>query len=141
VQLADEKDFSHKGTLDFASSEVNASTGTARLRAEFKNEDRELVSGLFVRVRIPLSQEPYKALMIPEKALATDLSVKYVYVVGQDRKAQRRNVELGRQEGEFRIIKAGLQEGEKVIVKGVQRVKPGQDVEIDAAASSSVPAG
>jgi RND family efflux transporter MFP subunit len=139
LQLADEKDFGHEGTLDFASSEVNTGTGTARIRAEFKNEDRVLASGLFVRVRIPLSKEPRAVLMIPERALATDLSVKYVYVVGSDRKAERRNVQLGRQVGEMRVVTDGLKEGEEIIVKGVQRVKPEQEVEVERAAAAAAP--
>jgi RND family efflux transporter MFP subunit len=140
LQLADEKDFPHAGKLDFASAEVTTSTGTARIRAAFDNPDGILASGLFVRIKIPLSREPYKALMIPERSLATDLSVKYVYVVGGDRKAERRNVQLGGQVGDQRIVKSGLQEGEQVIVKGVQRVKPGQEVEVEKAVASHVPA-
>jgi RND family efflux transporter MFP subunit len=133
LQLADETDFPHQGELDFAASEVNASTGTARIRAEFKNEDRALSSGLFVRARVPIGK-PYQAVMIPERALATDQSIKYVYVVGDDHKAERRNVELGRARGDQRIIKSGIKAGEQVIVKGLQRVKPGQKVEVEQAA-------
>jgi RND family efflux transporter MFP subunit len=128
VQLADEKDFPHKGKLDFVESEVNTSTGTARLRGVFENKDDALSSGLFVRVRVPAS-EPYQALLIPERALATDQSVKYVYVVGADGVATRRTVELGPQRGDMRIISNGLKAGEQVIVKGLQRVRPGQKVE------------
>jgi RND family efflux transporter MFP subunit len=128
VQLADEKDFSHKGKLDFAESEVNTSTGTARLRGEFENKDLALASGLFVRVRVP-SSEPYRALLIPERALATDQDIKFVYVVGNDGVAARRKVELGAQRGDLRVVTAGLQAGERVIVKGLQRVRPGQKVE------------
>jgi len=139
LQLSDEKGFDHQGALDFASSEVDSSTGTARIRAVFQNENRALVSGLFARVRIPLSKDPHPELMIPERALATDLSVKYVYVVGSDRKAQRRNVQLGRQVNELRVITDGLKEGEEIIVKGGQRVKPDQLVEVQRAAAESVP--
>lgn len=128
VQLADEKDFTHKGTLDFVESEVSTGTGTARLRGVFENKDDSLASGLFVRVRIPASQ-PYQALLIPERALATDQNVKYVYVVGEDGIANRRTVELGAQRGEMRIVSSGLKAGERVIVKGLQRVRPGQKVE------------
>lgn len=135
LQVADEQDFPHQGVLDFASSEVTASTGTARIRAVFENADRSLASGLFVRIRIPLSKQPYQALVIPERALATDLSIKYVYVVGSDRKAERRNVQLGRQLGDMRVITSGLKEGEEVIVKGVQRVKPDQEVEVEKLAA------
>ena len=130
VQLADEADFSHEGQLDFVASEVYASTGTARLRGVFANQDRALASGLFVRVRIPVSK-PYAALLIPEQALATDQSIKFVYVVGSDGLATRRTVELGAQRGQMRIVRTGLEAGENVIVKGLQRVKPGQKVEAE----------
>jgi RND family efflux transporter MFP subunit len=147
VQLADEKDFPHHGKLDFAESEVTATTGTARLRGEFPNKDREMASGLFVRVRVPASK-PYKALLIPERALATDQDIKFVYVVGSDGVAARRNVALGNQRGDMRIVTSGLEAGEQVIVKGLQRVRPGQKVEaeaevakIAAAAPASPPAG
>jgi RND family efflux transporter MFP subunit len=128
VQLADEKEFSHRGKLDFVATEVASSTGTARLRGEFANKDRDLASGLFVRVRVPASK-PYQALLIPERALATDQDLKFVYLVGSDSVATRRTVELGPQRGEMRIITAGLQPGERVIVKGLQRVRPGQKVD------------
>lgn len=130
LQLADERDFMHQGTLDFVSSEVNRSTGTVRIRGVFANADGSLASGLFVRVRVPVSK-PYEALLIPERALATDQNIKFVYVVGDDGAAERRNVELGAQRGEMRIITAGLKVGEQVIVKGLQRVKPGQKVEAE----------
>ena len=130
VQLADETDFAHEGQIDFASAEVSASTGTARLRGVFKNEDRELVSGLFVRIRIPVGK-PYLALLIPERALATDQNIKYVYVVDAKGTATRRVVELGAQRGDLRIVTSGLNAGDRVIVKGLQRVKPGQHVEAE----------
>jgi len=130
VQVADEKDFPHQGKLDFVESEVNATTGTARLRGEFANKDHALASGLFVRVRVPASQ-PYEAILIPERALATDQDIKFVYVVSSDGVATRRNVELGAQRGDMRIITTGLQAGEQVIVKGLQRVRPGQKVEAE----------
>jgi RND family efflux transporter MFP subunit len=128
LQLADEQDFSHEGTLDFVETEISRTTGTARIRGVFPNSDRTLASGLFVRVQIPVS-EPYQALLIPEAALATDLSQKYVFVVGAGGVAERRDVVLGAQRGDMRIITSGLKAGEHVIVKGLQRVKAGQTVE------------
>lgn len=129
VQLADEKDFPHQGKLDFIETEVNTSTGTARLRGTFENKERALASGMFVRVRIPAS-DPYQALLVPERAIATDQNVKFVYIVS-DGLAARRNVELGAQRGEMRIVSSGLKVGEQVIVKGLQRVRPGQKVEAE----------
>ncbi len=67
--------------------------------------------------------------MIPERALATDQNIKFVYVVGADNTATRRTVELGEQRGEMRIVTSGLAAGDRVIVKGLQRVKPGQKVD------------
>jgi RND family efflux transporter MFP subunit len=128
LQLADETDFPHEGSLDFIETEVNAGTGTARLRGVFPNTSRELASGLFVRIQIPVSK-PYEALLIPEQALATDQSIKFVYVVGADGTATRRTVELGAQRGQMRIVTSGLKAGEQVIVKGLQRVRPGQKVD------------
>ncbi|QDU25697.1 Efflux pump periplasmic linker BepF [Anatilimnocola aggregata] len=137
LQLADETDYKHEGTLDFISTTVNRTTGTARLRGVFKNEDRSLAGGLFVRLRIPVSK-PYEALLIPEAALATDQSVKYVYVVGPDGTTRRQTVELGGTRGEMRIVTAGLKAGEHVIVKGLQRVKPGQKVDAELIAATSL---
>ncbi len=135
VKLADETEFKHQGVLDFASSEVNPSTGTARIRGVFLNKQRELASGLFVRVQVPVSK-PYEALLIPEQAIATDQSVKFVYVVGDDSVASRRAVTLGGQRGEFRIITQGLNVGERIITKGLQRVRTGQKVEAELVKSN-----
>jgi RND family efflux transporter MFP subunit len=139
LQLADEKEFSHEGKLDFIATTVNRTSGTARLRGVFANAQRELASGLFVRLQIPVSK-PYQALLVPERALATDQNVKFVYVVGAGGIAERRTVELGSQRGEMRIITEGLQAGEHVIVKGLQRVKPQQKVEEELVAATLPPA-
>ena len=128
LQLADEKDFSHQGKLDFSSNQVDRSTGTVKVRGVFANEDRFLRSGMFVRVACR-SANPIRALLVPEQAIASDQDLKYVYVVGEDQIAIRRNIELGRQQGAMRIVTAGLKPREQVIVKGLQRVRPGQTVE------------
>jgi RND family efflux transporter MFP subunit len=130
VQLADQKDFPLTGSLDFIASEVEAATGTARIRAVLENKDRALASGMFVRIRVPFGKA-YQALLIPEQALLTDQSIKYVYVVGEDGTAARRTVELGRPRGEMRIVRSGLAEGDRVVVKGQQRLRPGQKVEAE----------
>jgi len=67
--------------------------------------------------------------MIPDSAFLTDQNVKFVYVLGEDAIALRRNVELGTQRGELRIVKSGLQAGDRILIKGMQRVKPNQKVE------------
>ncbi len=128
LKLADEKEFSHEGTLEVVANEADKKTGTTKIRATFPNKRKMLAGGMFVRLRIPVSK-PYQALMIPESAIGSNLSIKFVYVVGSDGTAERRTVTLGKQEGTLRVIKDGLKAGEQVITKGLQRVRPGQKVE------------
>lgn len=128
LKLADEKEFSHEGTLEVVANEADKKTGTTKIRATFPNKRKMLASGMFVRLQIPVSK-PYQALMIPESAIGSNLSIKFVYVVNSEGIAERRTVTLGKQEGSLRVIKDGLKPGEQVITKGLQRVRPGQKVE------------
>lgn len=137
LQLADEQDFPHQGSLDFIENRVNAGTGTIRLRGVFSNQDRLLTGGLTVRIRIPVS-EPYQAVMIPEQSIGVDQDQRFAYVVGSDNKVQRRVIKLGLQRGPLRVIESGVSVGERVIVKGVQRVRPDQTVETDLEAMPGV---
>lgn len=130
LQLSDEKDFPHVGVLDFAENRVDAATGTIRIRGVFENKDRLLKGGLFVRVRIPTS-DPYEAVLIPEQAIGVDQGTKFAYVVDASNKAQRRTLELGELQGSMRVIKSGIELGEQVIVKGIQRVRPGMEVVVE----------
>jgi RND family efflux transporter MFP subunit len=130
LQLADETGFPHEGQLDFIENRVDSATGTIRLRAVFSNQDRFLSDGLFVRVRIPVS-DPYQAVMIPEMAVGRDLSEKFAYVVDGE-VAKHRPLELGDQRGDMRIIKAGIQAGEQVVSRGIQRVRAGEKVRVDS---------
>jgi RND family efflux transporter MFP subunit len=130
VQLTDETTFPHLGELDFLSSQVESGTGTARLRAVFPNLERNLVSGLFVRVRIPTGP-PYSARLVPEQAISRDQSTRFVYVLDEQETVARRSVTLGESLGEFRIITEGLEPGELVIVRGLQRVREGDRVQFE----------
>lgn len=124
IQLADEDDFLHTGYLDFADNQIDPDTGTIRVRARFANEDDFLHPGMFVRVRLPIS-EPGPRLLIPERAIGTDQGQRYVLVVKDDNTTERRDVVLGvRQAGGLRIVDSGLELGERVIVEGLQRVRP-----------------
>jgi RND family efflux transporter MFP subunit len=127
MQLADEKDYPHVGKLDFAENRVDSATGSIQVRGVFENNDGLLTGGLFVRIRVPVS-EPYRAVLIPEQAIGTDQNIKFAYVVGEDKIPQRRNLVLGAQRGSMRIIKSGIQANEKVIYRGLQLVRPGQSV-------------
>jgi RND family efflux transporter MFP subunit len=136
--MADETAFSHKGTLHFVDNRVDADTGTWRLRGRFPNADHAIASGMFVHIRLPIG-EPYPALLIAEQALGTDQGQRFVYVVDAQNKAQYRRVKIGRLHEGLRVIADGLKPGEKVVVKGLQRVRPGAAVKptlVDTATTS-----
>lgn len=127
--LGDEEDFPHKGTLDFVDNQVDSSTGTLRMRGIFPNKSRLLSPGLFVRIRLPIGG-PHEALLVSEQALGRDQSQKYVFVVNDANKVEYRRVKVGRLYDGFREVLEGLKPGEKIIVSGLQRVRP--DVVVEA---------
>ncbi len=126
--LADEEGFPHQGAINFFDNRLDPGTGTLQVRGVFKNADRVLSPGLFVRVRLPIGQS-YQAIMISEESLGTDQGQKFVYVVGDDNKAQYRRVEVGKLQQGRRVILKGLSEGERVVVSGLQRIRPGAVVQ------------
>ena len=128
VELADESGYPHRGTIDFSDNKIDASTGTLRVRGTLQNpKPRMLSPGLFVRVQLPVGT-PHKALMIPEQALGTDQGRKFLYVVDDKKKVVYRSVKVGALENGYRVVVDGLKPGERVVLNGVQRVKPGIEV-------------
>ncbi|MEJ2515855.1 MAG: efflux RND transporter periplasmic adaptor subunit [Gammaproteobacteria bacterium] len=127
LQLADEEGFPHEGRLDFVDNRVDEATGTMQGRAVLPNPDGLLTPGLFARVQL-LGRGPYEAILVPDSAVGTDQSRRFVYVVDDDGQAARRDVEPGRRIGELRVIRDGLDGTERVVVKGLQRVRPGNPV-------------
>ena len=139
IGLQTEQGYPHKGTLDYASPNVNATTGTLTARAIFDNPARVLLPGLFVRVRIPTGTVD-KALLVPDAALGADQGGRYLLVVNKDNVVEQRSVELGTVEGAMRVIEKGIAAGDRVIVSGIQRAVPGQKVEPVAATAQAQPA-
>jgi multidrug efflux system membrane fusion protein len=97
------------------------------MRAVFANEDRALAPGLFVRVQIGGGDER-KEMLITDRAVGTDQSHKFVFVVDRQGKAEYREVTLGPVVDGLRVVRAGLKPGEKIVVSGLQRVKPGAPI-------------
>ncbi len=113
--------------LQLIDNEVDASSGTVRLRAVLANKSARLIPGQFVRVRMARpSQGP--VIAITERAIGTDQDKKFVLVVGSDNKAAYREVRLGTMSGDLRIVEEGLKQNEQIVVSGLQRVKPGSQV-------------
>jgi multidrug efflux system membrane fusion protein len=127
VGLANEEGFPHEGRLEFVDNQLDNRTGSVRMRAVFANKDGTMAPGLFSRVQIG-GGDSRPALMISDRAVGTDQSRKFVFVVGGDGKAEYREVKLGPVVDGLRVVRAGLKPGEKIVVNGLQRVRPGAPV-------------
>jgi membrane fusion protein, multidrug efflux system len=127
MALANDESFSRLGRLDFIDNQLDGATGTIRGRAVFRNSDGQLTPGLFVRLRLA-GTASYRGLLIQDRAVGTDLSKKFVYVVGPKNEIQYRSVTLGPIVDGLRVVREGLEAGESVVVNGLQRVRPGVQV-------------
>jgi RND family efflux transporter MFP subunit len=134
VSLQTETGFPHKGTLDYAAPTVDPSTGTLAGRGLFDNPKHVLLPGLFVRVRIPLGP-PKEELLVPDTALGTDQSGRYLLVVNKDDVVEQRRVELGPLDGVLQVIDKGIGVDDRIIVNGMLRAVPGQKVDPQTASA------
>ncbi|MGH8083838.1 MAG: efflux RND transporter periplasmic adaptor subunit [Lysobacter sp.] len=140
VGLANEQGYPHEGTVDFVNNQVDPATGTIRLRAVLPNPDRVFAPGLFARVQLAGSNKS-EVLLIDDKAVMTDQDRKYVYVLGKDNTAVRKDVQLGDKAEGLRVVTSGLSAQDKVIVHGVQKVFfPGMPVDPQTIAMGAPPA-
>jgi RND family efflux transporter MFP subunit len=124
IGLANEPGWPHVGVMNFVDNQLNPATGTIRARAVLDNRDGSFTPGMFARVRL-LGSGEYDATLIEDRAVGTDQSQKFVFVVNGENKVEYRPVKLGRLADGLRIVRDGLRPGENVIVNGVQRVRPG----------------
>ena len=128
VGLANEDGFPHKGEMDFVDNALDPATGTIRARAVVPNPDGIFTPGLFARVRL-LGESQKDALLINEQAVLTDQDRRYVYIVGKDKSAERRDVKLGPHIEGLLVVESGLKPGDKVIINGMRKIFfPGQPV-------------
>lgn len=116
-----------RGHLQLVDNQVNAKSGTVRLRAVFDNADGSLMAGQYAKVRMGRSKTT-SALLVNERAVGTDQNKKYVMVVQPDNTAAYREVSLGGSAQGLRVVNSGLQPGERIVVTGLQRVRPGTPV-------------
>jgi len=124
---AGQEDTPYSGKLQLVDNQVDARSGTVRVRAVFDNADGLLVPGQFARIRMGHSKTS-NALLVSERAVGTDQSKKYVMVVGADNKTEYREVKLGAPIDGLRVVDSGLKAGERIVVNGLQRVRPGSVV-------------
>ena len=113
-----------RGRLQLIDNQVNTRSGTVRVRAVFDNKDGTLIPGQYVKLRMGRAKTE-QALLVSERAVGTDQSKRFVFVVGPDNKAIWREVTLGGTANGQRIVASGLEPGERIVVNGLQRVRPG----------------
>jgi RND family efflux transporter MFP subunit len=128
VGLQSEEGYPHKGNLDYAAPTITASTGTLLVRGVLPNENRSLLPGYFVRVRVPRAEEP-NMLLVPDRVIGSDQSGRYVLVANKDNVLEQRKVELGQQAGDLRVIDKGLKPDDRVVISGLMSVVPGQKID------------
>jgi len=127
VGLADETGFPHQGVMVFVDNALDPATGTIRNRAVLDNHERLFTPGLFARLKL-LESHDYSAVLVNDSAIGTDQTVRYVLVVGTANKVEYRPVQLGPVVDGLRVVQSGLAAGETVVVNGLQRVRPGAQV-------------
>ncbi len=128
VGLQSETGYPHKGTLDYVAPTITSSTGMLAVRAVLANAERQLLPGNFVRVRVPLFQEP-GMLLVPDRAIGSDQSGRYLLVAGKDDVVEQRTVVIGQLVGELRVITSGIKPDDEVIISGLLSAVPGQKIE------------
>jgi len=131
--LANEQGYPHEGRYDYADSAVDPETGTLQLRGTFENSQRppRLLPGLFVRIRMPEGERPDMPL-VSERAIGNDQRGIYLMVVNAENVVERRSVKTGQRIDGLIVIEDGLQKDDRVVVKGVQRARPGRKVDPEA---------
>lgn len=133
--LANDKGFPKEGVIDFVNNVTDPGTGNTRVRATFDNNTGILSPGLFARIQAPFSAE-YDAVLVPTKSIAMDQQGRHVMVIGDDRKALRRAVQIGPIEGDRTVVREGVKPGERVVTSGLQKIRQGVEVSISNTANN-----
>lgn len=136
--LANDNEYARKGIVDSIDNQLDTGSGTIRVRARFENRDGELVPGLFARVKV-VGDTFHEAALVSDAAIGTDQDKRFVLVVGEHGKVQYREVSTGALYGNLRVITSGLKRGEQIVVNGLQRVQPGEQVKANVVAMVSNP--
>lgn len=126
--LSSEDGHPHLGRMNFVDNQVDPRTGTIRGRAVFDNRGGSFTPGLYARLKL-VGSATYDAVLIKDVAVGTDLGKKFVLVLAEDGTVAYRPVELGPKLEGLRIVRSGLAKGESIVVNGLQRVRPGSQVQ------------
>lgn len=133
--MGDGSVYQYEGEINFTDVIVDDSTDTVKMRAVFPNPDKRLVSGQFVSVLMEYEAHVEK-IVIPQAAVMSSVASKYVYVVDAQNKIVNKPIKVGVEQGKDIIVLDGLEAGERIVVNGLQKVRPGQEVSIDSPMSA-----
>ncbi|MDD4649529.1 MAG: efflux RND transporter periplasmic adaptor subunit [Desulfoplanes sp.] len=122
--LSNQSGYPYEGNIDYLDNRLQATSGTMRVRAVFPNQDHHLLPGLFARISIPICQTP-NALLVPDLALGVDQQGEYLLIVNAKNTVEHRAVTTGILVNGMRVITKGIGPDDKVIVKGLQKARPG----------------
>ncbi len=125
--LADGSEYPYKGKLDFLDRTIDPATGTLLLQASFPNPDNLIRPGQFARVRGVIDRIP-EAILVPQRSVSELQGIFQVYVVTDSNKVEVRPVQTGPREGNMWVLTGGVEPGEHVLLEGLQRVQPGQEI-------------
>ena len=128
LRLPNNQVYTGDGVVNFADTRIGESTGTVAMRAEFSNTNGGLVPGLFVTLMIETEDKESVAL-VPQVAVQENQQGKFVLVVGEDNKVVARVVQLGRRMNAMWVVESGLEAGEQIVIEGLQKVRPGVEVD------------
>ena len=144
LAIGDDLEFTVHGRIDYVDPTLDPQTSTIRVRARFENEDESLLPGLFARVRIFL--DSVDSTVVPDIALLSDQAGRFAFVLNDKDVVEVRRVKIGTLDGLMRVVLEGLSASDRVIVNGLQRVRPGlvtkptlQDLETTAPLGSAQP--
>jgi multidrug efflux system membrane fusion protein len=137
IGLANEDGYTREGVIQSVDNRLDVRSGTIRVRATLDNADGRLTPGLYARVKMS-SGAPHDAVLISDKAIGTDQDKKFVLVVDAANKTSYRPVTVGASIDGLRVVKAGLKAGERIVVNGIQRVRPGDAVAPNAVTMDSL---
>lgn len=130
LALLDETGFPHQGYIDYVEPRMDAGTGTLRARGVFPNPNELLSPGFFARLRIHAGK-PHETLLIPERAIGTDQGQKFVWLAKADGSVEYRRIVPGVQYGALRAVAEGLQPEDRVVIEGIQKLRPGVKIQAE----------
>lgn len=135
--LANESGYSRQGQIDSVDNQLDSRSGTLRVRARFDNANGALLPGLYARIKV-IGGQPHTAVMINDAAVGTDQTRKFVLTVDEQNRAHYREVILGNLHEGLRVVTSGLKAGDRVIVNGMQRVRPQDTVNVQSVDMASL---